>query len=131
MKHHAERTSPKGPGNDFIGTCCLCGKTGLRASTALEDCENVRGLSAEQALVESIIGPGSNPSLQPADGFYASNERPWPGPTAEMLNGDPLFDAIWGAIKTWDINVPHAYSGYMGATGNHARAIYDAVHGDQ
>ena len=40
---------------------------------------------------------------------------------------DPLWNAIWDELKTWDINVPHAYSGYCGATGNHARAIYDAV----
>lgn len=56
MKHHVERTSPKGPGQDFIGTCRLCGKTGLKASAALEDCENVRGLTADEALVESITG---------------------------------------------------------------------------
>ena len=30
-------------------------------------------------------------------------------------------------IKTWDVNVPHAYVGYCGATGNHARAIFDGV----
>lgn len=50
----------------------------------------------------------------------------WPDPTPEMLD-TILFDTIWRVIKTWDVNVPHAYSGYMGATGNHARAIYDAV----
>jgi creatinine amidohydrolase/Fe(II)-dependent formamide hydrolase-like protein len=51
----------------------------------------------------------------------------WPDPTPEMLNGDPIFDAIWGVIKSWDINVPAVYSGYCGATGNHARAIRDAI----
>lgn len=56
MKHAIERTSPKGPGQSFIGTCRLCGVTGLKASAALEDCENVRGLSSEQALVEAITG---------------------------------------------------------------------------
>ena len=50
----------------------------------------------------------------------------WPDPTPEMLN-DPMFNKIWNVIKTWDINVPTAYSGYCGATGNHARAIYDAL----
>jgi len=30
--------------------------TGLKASAALEDCENVRGLSAEEALIEIISG---------------------------------------------------------------------------
>lgn len=54
--------------------------------------------------------------------------QPWPDPTPEML-ATPLFDAIWTVIKTWDVNVPHAYVGYCGATGNHARAIYDAVVG--
>jgi len=56
MKHHVERTSPKGPSQPFIGTCRLCGVTGLKASAALEDCENVRGLSSNEALVEAITG---------------------------------------------------------------------------
>lgn len=52
----------------------------------------------------------------------------WPEPTPEMLN-DPLFNAIWNVVKAWDVNVPAVYTGYCGATGNHARAIYDAVKG--
>lgn len=61
MKHHVERTSPKGPGTTFIGTCRLCGKPNLPASAAREDCENVRGLTAEEALIETITGgPLSN-----------------------------------------------------------------------
>lgn len=59
-----------------------------------------------------------------ADNFKRTGE--WPDPTSEMLE-TVLFDTIWRTIKTWDVNVPHAYSGYMGATGNHVRAIYDAV----
>lgn len=59
MKHHVERTSPKGPGMAFIGTCRLCGKPNLPASAALEDCENVRGLSVEQAFIETITGSAS------------------------------------------------------------------------
>lgn len=47
-------------------------------------------------------------------------------PTPEMLD-DPQFNAIWNVIKSWDINVPGAYSGYCGATGNHVRAIMDAL----
>jgi hypothetical protein len=53
----------------------------------------------------------------------------WRSPTPEMLNGDPLFDAIWNVIKSWDVNVPGVYIGYCGANGNHARAIYEAVAG--
>jgi hypothetical protein len=64
------------------------------------------------------------PALVRADGFKRTME--WKDPTREMLD-DPLFNAIWDTIKRWDINVPEAYSGYMGATGNHARAIFDAI----
>jgi hypothetical protein len=52
----------------------------------------------------------------------------WPDPTPGMLS-DPRFEAIWQAIKEWDINVPRAYAGYCGATGNHVRAILDALEG--
>jgi hypothetical protein len=50
----------------------------------------------------------------------------WPDPTPEMLK-NPFFEAIWQVIKKWDVNVPHAYSGYCGATGNHARAILEGI----
>ncbi len=54
------------------------------------------------------------------------SEEAWPDPTLEMLNSRE-FEAIWQTIKTWDINVPAAYGGYCGATGNHVRAILDAL----
>ena len=47
-------------------------------------------------------------------------------PTEEIRN-DPLWLAIWNEMKTWDINVPTEYVGYMGATGNHVTAIYLAI----
>jgi hypothetical protein len=50
----------------------------------------------------------------------------WPDPTPEMLE-TPEFEAVWQAIRTWDIAVPEAYYGYCGATGNHVRAILDAL----
>lgn len=49
----------------------------------------------------------------------------WLDPTPEML-ATLEFEAVWQCIKSWDINVPSAYQGYCGATGNHARAILDA-----
>ena len=52
--HYVERSSPKG--QDFVGTCRLCGMTGLKAEAALQHCENVRGLTDEQALVEAVRG---------------------------------------------------------------------------
>lgn len=68
MKHHVERTSAKGPGMIFIGTCRLCGMTGLTASAALEDCENVRGLTAEEALIETIMGDPVSAATERNDG---------------------------------------------------------------
>lgn len=57
MRYHVvNRTSQKGVGQPFIGTCALCGKTGLRASAALEFCENVRCLSRDDAVIEAITG---------------------------------------------------------------------------
>lgn len=50
----------------------------------------------------------------------------WPDPSPEMI-ASPEFEAIWQVIKTWDIAVPAAYSGYTGATGNHVRAILDGL----
>jgi hypothetical protein len=52
--------------------------------------------------------------------------KEFPDPTDEYLR-DPVFDKIWNCIKSWDINVPGAYSGYCGAMGNHVRAIMDAI----
>ena len=57
MRYHVvERTSPKGPGSPFIGTCRLCGASNLPASAALLKCDNPRGLSKEESLVEAITG---------------------------------------------------------------------------
>jgi hypothetical protein len=50
----------------------------------------------------------------------------YPDPTPEMLDNDPLFEAIWQAIKRWDLS-RHNNGLYAGATGNDARHIYDAI----
>lgn len=54
--HSLERTSPKGEGQKFIGTCRLCGKPGLTWDDMNEPCENVRGLTNEEALLEALRG---------------------------------------------------------------------------
>lgn len=56
MKHSIERTSPKGPGNKFVGTCRLCGTPGLTFANMDEDCPNQRGLTREEAVIEAITG---------------------------------------------------------------------------
>lgn len=60
-----------------------------------------------------------------------TNDKPeprekWPDPTPEMLDS-PVFEAIWRTIQRWDIAVPSVYGGYCSATGNHVRAIMDAL----
>lgn len=52
--HAIERTSPTGPGQKFVGTCSLCSKTGLTFADMNEPCENVRGLTQDEALIEAI-----------------------------------------------------------------------------
>lgn len=53
--------------------------------------------------------------------------REWPDPTPEMLE-TPEFNAVWKAIKTWDICVPEVDGDlYSGATGNHVKCILDAI----
>jgi len=49
-----------------------------------------------------------------------------PNPTPEDMK-DPTFEAIWQAVKTWDVSCPEYYSGYCGMNGSHVKIIYDAV----
>jgi predicted NUDIX family phosphoesterase/LysM repeat protein len=49
-----------------------------------------------------------------------------PNPTEQDLQS-PLFEAIWQAIKNWDVNVPSSYGGYCGATGSHVKIILDSI----
>lgn len=46
-------------------------------------------------------------------------------PLSEDLD-DPLFDAIWMAIKNWDVNIGNTH-GYSSTTGNHVMMILDEV----
>lgn len=55
-KHALNRTSPKGPGQKFIGTCFRCGTPNLPGEAINWDCPNTRGLTNEQAIVEAIEG---------------------------------------------------------------------------
>lgn len=52
----------------------------------------------------------------------------WPDPTPEMI-ATLEFKAVWDCIKSWDISVPAIYGRYCycAATGNHVRAILDAL----
>lgn len=57
QSHSLNRTSPKG--HSFVGTCSLCGKTGLTITDMDTECENIRRLTSDEAVVEAILGPRS------------------------------------------------------------------------
>ena len=50
--HALRRTSPKG--GPFIGTCYLCGRTGLAMGAALDPCPNVAGLSKSETILLAL-----------------------------------------------------------------------------
>jgi hypothetical protein len=52
--HLIERTSPKGPGEKFIGTCRLCGQIGLTMKDVFEPCPNPEGVTKDGALLAAI-----------------------------------------------------------------------------
>lgn len=58
--------------------------------------------------------------LLPATFHYIGDVPRW------MLE-HPIYEAVWDEIKTWDINVPTEYGGYMNATGSHCAAILLAI----
>lgn len=49
-----------------------------------------------------------------------------PNPTEQDL-ADPVFEAIWQATKTWDVNIPEHYVGYCGMNGSHVMLILSAL----
>ena len=53
MQGHAiNRTSPKG--QKFVGTCMRCGRSGLTLADMNKRCENIAGMSEEEALLNAI-----------------------------------------------------------------------------
>jgi hypothetical protein len=51
-------------------------------------------------------------------------------PMPELTQGQmesPEREAVWQAIKSWDVNVPGHYEGYCGATGSHVAVILNAL----
>lgn len=55
---------------------------------------------------------------------------PMPNPTDADLR-DPVFEAIWQATKTWDVNAPEFYRGYCGMNGSHVILILNAIRAGQ
>lgn len=71
-------------------------------------------------------GPEAWQRLHPAEDVSSAFTRAWPHPTEEDLQSE-AFARVWECIKGWDVNVSDVYAGYCGATGNHVRAILDAL----
>jgi hypothetical protein len=64
--------------------------------------------------------------ITPVDRTERFGINDMPNPTADDLLS-PEFEAVWQAIKSWDVNVPKYYSGYCGATGSHVMLILNAL----
>jgi hypothetical protein len=75
-------------------------------------------------LDAAIAAAAQAPTVQqePADPAF----RNMPNPSEADLS-DPVFEAIWQATKTWDVNAPEHYSGYCGMNGSHVMLILNAV----
>ena len=57
MSYHAiSRTSPKGAGQKFIGTCFKCGTKDLPAEAVSWKCENPANLTRDESLMIAIKG---------------------------------------------------------------------------
>jgi len=54
--HAIIRTSPKGKGQKFVGTCMNCGKEDLTFSDMNKYCENVTGRTNSQNLMSVLDG---------------------------------------------------------------------------
>jgi hypothetical protein len=52
--HTIVRTSPKGEGEQFIGRCISCGKTGITLAEGMGGCDNP--MPVEEALIAVIEG---------------------------------------------------------------------------
>lgn len=53
-------------------------------------------------------------------------KRAMPSPTGADM-ADPMWQAIWQATKSWDVNVPEYYVGYCGMNGSHVMLILNAI----
>lgn len=54
--HSLRRTSKKGPGQEFIGTCVNCGKENLTWIHMSEFCKNPRRITEDEVVIEAMRG---------------------------------------------------------------------------
>jgi len=76
--HAIERTSPKG--GPFLGTCMRCGRTDLPGSAVAEPCENIAGMTDDEALLVAIEPPLNSVAIQRIiDEIRAEKDAPLTG----------------------------------------------------
>lgn len=103
------------------------------------------GIGALEALADTValraVEPEYNDDFDPLPAGWLEEDSasvpasrvlpfertaPWQAPTEAQL-ASPEFEALWQAIKQWDIGVPGAYTGYTGAQGEHVVTILKAL----
>lgn len=98
-----------------------------KENTILEHLQNQDLLCREYENVDDLI---KDIKRRHAERFSEPNDKSpiyhCSDPTEADLETEE-FNKVWECIKTWDINVPEAYEGYCGATGNHVIAILIAL----
>lgn len=52
--HDLVRTSPKGPGQKFVGRCIKCGIDGLTFADMSKECVNPAGLDQHESLILAV-----------------------------------------------------------------------------
>lgn len=105
----------------------LCGTmTRLGGKEGVDRLFEGKNTSEQQEEAQKLSPPVGDRKVTRNSAPVNGQLRAWPDPTDEML-ADPRFEAVWQRIKSWDISVPEVYGGYCGATGNHVRAILDAL----
>lgn len=93
--------------------------------------ELTAGLKAAIVEIEDLVQQGqlvNRADVAIIERTTHTDERhtPMPNPTDDDLN-DPVFNAIFDVIKSWDVNSPQHYHGYCSANGSHAKLILDAL----
>lgn len=90
-----------------------------------------RRIAAQPSFAEAIAAGGkvTGIAVQDDQRSKAGQSRTFarmPNPTPMDLV-DPLFNIIWSATKTWDVNAPEFYDGYCGMNGSHVMLIVQAI----
>lgn len=83
-----------------------------------------RWVDIQQDKHAAEFGPFEDEDPDP--GFDAIETDDYPDPTEEQLRS-PRFEAVWRAIKGWDISRDGGTEGYHGPTGNDVMHILNAL----